>query len=144
MPTAFDLQAFVPYLLNASAVRIADAFADELKKSDLTVPIWRVLAALWNDGPSRLSDLAARTAIEVSTLSRLITSMKKRGLVSRTRSEVDAREVQMELTAKGRTTTAALIPLALECERRVLTGLSDDEAAFLRRLLLRVHNNAAE
>jgi MarR family transcriptional regulator, organic hydroperoxide resistance regulator len=143
MPATFDLQAYVPYLLNRAAVRIADAFGEELKRHDLTVPIWRVLAALWSQGPSRLSDLSDSTAIEISTLSRLITVAQKERLVSRVRSEADARAVRVDLTAHGRTVTATLIPLALECERRTLADLSEDEVAFLRRLLQRVYTNAA-
>lgn len=144
MLPSFDLQAYVPYLLNRAALRIADAFGEELKRRDLTVPIWRVLAALWHDGPSRLSDLSERTAIEISTLSRLVTTAQGKGLVSRVRSETDARAVRLDLTERGRSVTAILIPLALECERRTLEGLSEDEAAFLRRLLLRVYKNAVE
>jgi DNA-binding MarR family transcriptional regulator len=144
MPVAFDLQAFVPYLLNRAVVRIVEAFGEELKRHDLTVPTWRVLAALWHDGPSRLSVLADLTAIEISTLSRLVTTVQRKGLVSRVRSEADARAVRLELTEQGRALTATLIPLALECERRTLIGLSEDEVAFLRRLLHRVYKNAAE
>ena len=144
MPASFDLQAFVPYLLNRAAVRIAEAFGEELKRHHLTVPMWRVIAALWHHGPSRLGDLSDLTAIEISTLSRLVTVLQRKGLVSRVRSEADARAVRLDLTDPGRTLTAALIPLALECERRTLSGLSEDEVAFLRRLLHRVYRNAAE
>ena len=144
MPASFDLQAYVPYLLNRAAIRIADAFEEELKRRDLTVSTWRLLAALWHDGPSRLSDLAEGAAVDVSTLSRMVTAAQKKGFVSRVRSETDARAVRLDLTAEGRVITATIIPLALECERRVLNDFSEDEMAFLRRLLQRVYKNAAE
>jgi len=139
----FDLQIYVPYLMNRAVVRIVEAFGEELKRHDLTVPMWRVLAALWHDGPSRLADLSDRTAIETSTLSRLVGTLQKKGLVSRVRSDADARAVRLDLTEQGRGLTAIIIPLALECERRTLQGLSEDEVAFLRRLLRRVYKNAA-
>jgi DNA-binding MarR family transcriptional regulator len=143
MPANFDLQIYVPYLMNRAVVRIVEAFGEELKQHDLTVPMWRVLAALWHDGPSRLADLSARTAIETSTLSRLVGTLQRKGLVSRVRSDADARAVRLDLTEPGRGLTATIIPLALECERRTLRGLSEDEVAFLRRLLHRVYKNAA-
>jgi MarR family transcriptional regulator, organic hydroperoxide resistance regulator len=143
MAASFDLQAFVPYLLNRAVVRIVEAFGEELKRHDLTVPMWRVLAALWHDGPSGLSELADLTAIEISTLSRLVTTLQRKELVSRVRSDADARAVRLDLTEQGRALTATVIPLALECERRTLIGLSEDEVSFLRRLLHRVYKNAA-
>jgi MarR family transcriptional regulator, organic hydroperoxide resistance regulator len=139
----FDLQQYVPYLLNRGAVRIADAFTDELRAFSITLPMWRVIAALWHDGPMRLGELAHLTSIEVSTLSRTVAGMEGRGLLTRNRSDADARAVRVELTAAGRALTERIIPLALAYERAGLQGFTPDEIDMLKRLLRRFYDNLA-
>jgi len=140
----FDLQSFLPYLINRAGIRMSEAFAVELRRLDLTIAMWRVLAALWHDGAMRLCELAASTSIEVSTLSRQITGMQRRHLVTRTRAADDARAVDVDLTPQGRSVTDKLIPLAVAYEHAALRGVSAEEAALLRRLLIRLYGNLAE
>lgn len=140
----FDLWQFVPYLLNRAGHRIADVFAPVLAEFDLTLPMWRVMASLRNDGPQRLGDLSQLTTIEVSTLSRLVGQMQERGLLSRERSGRDARAVTVSLTAEGEAITDRLIPAALHYERIALRGMSEAEVALLKRLLLQVYENMGQ
>lgn len=139
--SSFDLQRYLPYLLNRAAIRITEAFQRELRKDDLTVVMWRVLAVLWHDGAMRLGALAEATSIEVSTLSRLITGMQARALVSRTRSTEDARAVEVDLTAEGRAIAARIVPLALDYEATAIAGISGEDGDALRRLLIQLYDN---
>src|SRR5208282_6365190 len=79
----FDLASYLPYLVNRIGVRLAGAFGKELAAYGITLPMWRVLAALRHRGSQRVGRLAAATSIEVSTLSRLLAGMDRRGLVRR-------------------------------------------------------------
>jgi MarR family transcriptional regulator, organic hydroperoxide resistance regulator len=139
--SSFDLQRYLPYLLNRAAIRITEAFQRELRKDDLSVVMWRVLAVLWHDGSMRLGALAEATSIEVSTLSRLITSMQTRMLVSRIRCTDDARAVEVDLTVEGRVIAERIIPLALQYETMALADMSAAEGDALRRLLTRLYGN---
>src|SRR5271154_5293878 len=98
----FDLGQYLPYLLNRAGVRLAVHFGRELKPHGVGVQEWRVLAALAAHGPHRLSDLAALTSIDLSTLSRLVGRMVRTRLVARTRMNGDRREVRVTLTPKSR------------------------------------------
>ena len=138
---SFDLQRYLPYLLNRAAIRITEAFQRELRKDDLTVVMWRVLAVLWHDGAMRLGALAEATSIEVSTLSRLVTSMQVRALVSRTRCAEDARAVEVDLTPEGRAIAARIVTLALEYEATAIAGMSGEDGDTLRRLLNQLYDN---
>jgi len=142
--SGFDLQSYLPYLINRTGVRISDQFGVELRRFDLTIAMWRVLASIWHDGSMRLSDLAASTSIEVSTLSRQITGMQQRGLVTRTRATDDARAVDVDFTAEGRAITGQIIPHAVDYEIKALQGFTEAEAATLRRLLTRLYENLEE
>jgi MarR family transcriptional regulator, organic hydroperoxide resistance regulator len=140
----FDLQSFLPYLVNRAGVRLSDDFSVDLRRFDLSIGMWRVLAALWHDGAVRLCELAASTSIEVSTLSRQITGMQRRHLVTRTRATDDARAVEVDLTPQGRAITAQLIPLAVAYEQAALEGFSVEDATLLRRLLTQLYGNLTE
>jgi DNA-binding MarR family transcriptional regulator len=82
-----QLDDFLPYLINRVAVALVARFSERaLARHQVTIDVWRVLAALSNNGRQRQVDLAGLTSIETSTLSRLVTRLVRRGLVSRSRS----------------------------------------------------------
>ncbi|MBV8612592.1 MAG: winged helix-turn-helix transcriptional regulator [Acetobacteraceae bacterium] len=137
----FELGQYLPYLVNRAGVRLAVHFARDLKRHGIVLQEWRVLAALAAHGPQRLSDLAALTSIDLSTLSRLVGRMARVKLVERGRMNGDRREVQVKLTAKGSKTTRAIIPMARRYERTALGGFSDDETRLLKLLLVRLYSN---
>src|ERR1700719_688564 len=109
--TLVDLSEHLPYLINrVGSALVARFSADALAGARLTVASWRVLAVLSNNGALRQTDLAEMTSIDASTLSRLITRLVHDGLVQRTRSKKDSREVAVALTHKARTLLRRLVP----------------------------------
>jgi MarR family transcriptional regulator, organic hydroperoxide resistance regulator len=139
--TRFNLQEYLPYLLNRSAVRIVETFAGDLRAANITLPMWRALAALRHGGPMRLGELAVLTSIEMSTLSRTVAAMSRKGLLTRTRSSSDARAVHVALAPEGFALTERLIPAALRCEAAALDGFTGAEVEMLRSLLYRLYAN---
>ncbi len=114
----------------------------------ITLQMWRVLAALHHNDGQRVGELSATTSIEISTLSRLLTSMEERGLVERRRPArqavgKDARVVVVSRTGQGRALTAQIVPLALRYEEVSLDGFSGEEAALLKGMLTRLYDNMA-
>jgi DNA-binding MarR family transcriptional regulator len=95
---------------------MGELFSRRIEPYGVTLPMYRVLAALWESGDQRLSDLATVTTAEISTLSRLIGEMKRKGLVTRSRLEDNGRTVAINLTAKGKTLVEELIPIAVHFE----------------------------
>lgn len=139
----FELGRFLPYLINRAGVRLATAFAREIAQYGVTLQEWRVVAALGADGAQRLSDLAGRTSIDISTLSRLVGRMVRRGLVTRGRAADDRREVVVALAPKGRAVMGRILPLAARYEAAALAGFAPQEADRLREMLARVYANLA-
>ena len=131
----------VSYLLNRVGVRLGERFSIVLKEFGLTVPMYRVLAALRQEGDQRLGDLAAITSIEQSTLSRLVTSMRKDGLVTRIRPKDNGRAVATNLTAAGRTLAERLMLLAVDFEQGATSGLGADDLRKLKSMLRSVYDN---
>ncbi|MEK9971097.1 MAG: MarR family winged helix-turn-helix transcriptional regulator [Ferrovibrio sp.] len=135
------LDRYLPYLINRAGVSMATRFSAALREAGVALQDWRVLAALRERDGQRLTELALRTSIEVSTLSRLVGSMETAGLVSRSRDSLDARAIVIRLTPAGDSITIRLTPAALQLEATALAGLNDGEIAQLKMLLERIYGN---
>ena len=138
------LDSYLPYLLNRAGARIATAFNDEVRPLGATLQIWRVLAALREQDGRRMGDLSDTTSIEVSTLTRLVDNMEKKGLVARQRDPEDARAVVLNVTPAGRRLTARILPIAERYEAVALAGFSAGEAEILKAALRRLYANMDE
>jgi DNA-binding MarR family transcriptional regulator len=143
-PPPFDFSEYLPYLINrVGSALVVDFEQGALVRRRLSIAMWRVLAVLSNDGGQRQIDLADKTSIDVSTLSRVVTRLVKMGLVTRTRSTTNSREVLVRLTGKGVSLLAGLIPKAIAAERTAIAGVSAKDLAVVRRCLRRMYQNLA-
>jgi DNA-binding MarR family transcriptional regulator len=103
--------------------------------------MYRVLAGLWEKGDQQLGELSVMTTIELSTLSRLVSAMKRKGLVSRVRVQTDERSIRINLTAKGRALATEVMAIAARQEAVYVLTLGEDEMTILKRSLTTVFNN---
>lgn len=140
----YRLTEAFPYLLNRVGVRMGDLFSRRLEDYGVTLPMYRVMATLWEKGDRRLGELGDVTSIELSTLSRQVGAMARKGIVSRKRPDTNARTVEINLTAKGRTLVEELIPLAVLYEEAGLRSFRPEQIAGLKRDLIKVYQNLAE
>lgn len=137
----YRLTTSLPYLMNRAGVRIGEAFSRELAKHDITLVMYRVLAALAHNEGQAINELASITTTEVSRMSRLIVTMKKRRLVSRRRSGKDARVVRVSLTEQGRALVNTLMPLAEHYEKVATQTLSAAQIEQLKSMLRTIYDN---
>ena len=66
----------------------------------------RLLSAIKEHGPARISDLAALDYCSQPTMSTQVRLLEEAGLVSRTTDSADARAVRISITAKGHSVLA--------------------------------------
>ena len=141
-PAKLDLDNYLPYLVNRVGTIIADQYGNEaLAPYRLSIPMWRVVAALASKGGLRQIDLADLTSIEVSTLSRIVTRLVRMGVATRMRSATSTREVIVTLTAKGNDQVTRLIPIARAYEAAAISGIRADELTIVKRCLRRIYAN---
>ncbi len=134
-----DSHAYYIYSIQAASyVTLADA----VRPHGLTTPAWRVIANLQEKDGISVRDLAHRTVIDVSNLSKLITAMSAQGLVTKERSTEDARVMLVHITAKGLETFAAALPAVRRVLDHNLEGFSDRERDRFRSYLQRMLENA--
>ena len=139
-----DLSAYFPYLINrVGALFVASYTSEALDKEDISIAMWRVLAALSNNGGQRQIDLAQMTSIEVSTLSRIVARLMRRGLITRKRSREDNREFAVALSMSGQKLVRRLIPVARAQEKKAIEGLSPRDLDAARKVLRAMYGNLA-
>ena len=137
----YRLTESLPYLLNRVGVRMGELFSRRIAGFGVTLPMYRVMAALWEQGDQRLGDLALMTSIEVSTLSRLVGTMKRKGLLSRKRLEDNARTVAINLTAKGNALVDELIPIAMHFEEVAVRDFAKHTVSDLKSTLSQIYDS---
>jgi len=137
----FDLNQYLPFLINRGATRVAADFGSGLKPHGVNITVWRLLASLNQHSSQRIGELSDFTGIEMWTVSRVVSRLEQEGMVERHRGDEDARGVIVSLTPAGRTLVETLIPEAQRYESVILEGFSKEEANCLRALLDRLFEN---
>ena len=120
----FDLNAFLPYRLNAAAARVSRAFAEHYREEfGISIAEWRVLAHLHHAGPVSVRDIEARTEMEKSKVSRAATRLEEAGYVAKAVNDADRRLVELTLTPQGRALVGRLLPVAIRFQAEMLARL---------------------
>jgi MarR family transcriptional regulator, organic hydroperoxide resistance regulator len=120
---------------------MGELFSRRIAPFGVTLPMYRVMAALWENGDQRLSDLATVTTAEISTLSRLIGEMKRKGLVTRSRLEDNGRTVAINLTPKGKSLVEELMPIAVHFEDVAVSSFSASEISRLKVVFREIYQS---
>ncbi|MDO8910854.1 MAG: MarR family winged helix-turn-helix transcriptional regulator [Phenylobacterium sp.] len=133
------LDAYLPYRLsvasNAVSGLIARAYEDRF---GLTIPQWRLICVLAEDGGLTQGAIVSRTGMDKVTVSRAAQGLFKRRLLERSDHHADGRSHVLALTQEGSRLHAEIAPLALAYEAALISGLAPDEVSLLKRLLNRL------
>lgn len=130
-PLKLENQLCFPlYVASKEVIRL---YHPRLAELDLTYTQYIALMVLWEERSISVKALGERLYLDTGTLTPLLKSMEKKGLVTRRRSEKDERSVTVSLTEEG----AALREKAEELPTKIgaCIPLPPDEAAELYRLL---------
>lgn len=129
--TPFNLSEFLPYRLAVAASRVSRAFERRYSaESGLSVPEWRVLAHLSQEGEVSVREIQARVDMEKSKVSRAASRLEEQRLVVKVVNETDRRLVSLSLTPEGRALMARLAPIALRFHEELLTLLGPHGDSF--------------
>ncbi|MFS4436956.1 MarR family winged helix-turn-helix transcriptional regulator [Paracoccaceae bacterium GXU_MW_L88] len=132
----FDLDEFLPYLLNRAAERASRGFEAIYKsRYGMTRTQWRVMAHLGQFGPQRASEICARALVEKTKVSRAVKALEDKAHLRREKSIADRRAETLMLTDAGREVFADLSREAVrfDDELRAVMGVRD--SSELQRLL---------
>lgn len=132
----FDLQDFLPYLLNQAAEAASHGFQDIYRdRYAMTRTQWRVMANLGKFGAMTARDICAISHIEKTKVSRAVAHMERDGMLSRSPSSHDRRAEILSLTDKGQAAFADLGQRAVDYDRALRKQLGGKATAELNRVL---------
>lgn len=106
-----------------------------LQPHDLTWTAFVVLWVTWIWEPIETRQIAEEGGFSKATLSGVLSTLEKRGLVSRERSETDGRLVLVRLTPAGRRLMKKLFPLFNEQERAVVEQIAKKDRGLAADVL---------
>lgn len=132
----FDLQSFLPYLLNQAAEESSLGFQKVYKdRYGMLRSEWRVLFHLGIFGQMTATEIGGRAKIHKTKVSRAVQRLSERRFVRRARSEEDRRVEWLELTPAGRKAYEDLRDVAAKYEAALQSKLSAREVTQLKELL---------
>lgn len=132
----FDLEQFLPYLLNQAAEATSRSFQAVYRDLyGMTRTQWRVMANLGKFGAMTARDICVISHVEKTKVSRAVTALESAGFLLRTPSEDDRRAELLSLTAKGQTAFRDLGHRANEYDKKLRADLGDRISSELIRSL---------
>jgi DNA-binding MarR family transcriptional regulator len=131
------------------AFRVVEA---HLARHDITQGRFGVLMALWGScrraggaaAPLTPAELADRTGVTRATITGLVDTLERAGLVTRTPHPDDRRMMSVELTPRGQELLSAILPEHFRQMAWLMAPLAEAERKTLVTLLNKVLTRAAE
>lgn len=136
------LSTFILFVQSAQEVlKYADACL--YRKARLSVVKLIVLQALASSGRAMMpSEMAKWTNTERHNITTLVRRMKRDGLITAERDSSNKRQVNINLTTKGREVLSQAMPAAKEVVNQVMLSITESDAALLQKQLRILRQNA--
>lgn len=131
-----ELEQFLPYRLSVLTNTISSIIAGSYRdRFGLGIPDWRVMAVLARYPGSSAQQLAEHTRMDKVAVSRSVSRLVERELLTRKVAADDRRRSSLYLSPAGEQIYARIVPLARDYEARLLQGISPERRAALDGLL---------
>lgn len=136
-----QLESFLPSVLRNLAEEITGRMSGRYTGDfQLSVTEWRILVHLAEREALTATQIVDITAMEKSKVSRALSSLEERELVTRAPSDEDHRTKNLALTERGYRLYQNVVPRVLDWEKELLEGLEISEYRDLLYLLDKLRN----
>ncbi len=136
---ASALRKHIGFWMRVVSNHVSHAFARKLKASGVTVAEWVVLREMYGSGKRTAPSVVAElTELTRGAVSKLISRLLEKGLVTRKESSSDRRYQDIELTKAAIALVPTLAKLADENDKEFFGVISTAERETLRAILQRV------
>jgi len=105
---------------------------------------WTFLRILWEQDGLTQRELSAQAGVMEPTTFAAMKAMEKLGYIERRQRPGNRKNMYVYLTESGRALRDKLVPLAVEVNNIAVEGLTPEEIATTRRVLLTIISNLAE
>jgi DNA-binding MarR family transcriptional regulator len=108
----------------------------------ITREAWQFIAMLAALGPMSPSDLATKTTVDRSQVSKTLKTLSAKKLINRQIVPGDARRITISLNESGRTLYEKIFPKVVEVHHSVLVELTENEKKVLAKCLVKIQQGA--
>jgi len=136
------LDQHICFTLYATSMAITRTYKPMLDELGITYPQYLMLTALNEQNGMTIGAIAARLGLESSTVTPPVKRLEQAGFVQRKRSATDERQVNVHLTAAGRS-----LLTKCKCLGDTLidnSGVAESQLASLNRQLQKIHRSLCE
>lgn len=134
----FDIENALTYRISQLFTRLSTGTTQDLASFGLVLREWRVMAMLARHEPLSASELVARSPLDKASVSRAISSLEQRDLVSVAPSTEDARVKVLHLTNAGWVLYGKIAPRSVARQKALMSVLTVSERASLMSMLDRI------
>ena len=141
-----DLFTFLPPWIGKTSKMLQMFFADQFRERglDLTMKQFILLKMLMDDDGQMQNNLAMITERDKTSLTRLISTMEKKELVTRIPSTEDRRVNKIYLTKSGRKIYEVAHQIIIENMSKVHHGISDHQKSLAISVLAKIQDNISK
>jgi DNA-binding MarR family transcriptional regulator len=139
----FEIDASPFYLIARTAGRYTIDMENALRVVDMDLASWRALMLVHTVNPSSVSEITERAVMRLSTMTRVVQRLEKRGLVRVDTRKGDGRVTEVFITDAGEEIVTTIRSIASRIYNIAFHDLSAAEIATLNALLGRVFRNLA-
>lgn len=135
----FELQEFLPYLLNQAAEASGLGFQKHYKdRYGMLRTEWRVLFHLGRYGQLTAKQIGEMARVHKTKISRAVAALENKRFLTRSQMEHDRRRENLQLTKLGQAAFADLCTAAREFDDQLTVQFSADEVATLKSCLKKI------
>ena len=87
------------------------------------------------------AELAAFNALDISSMSRMLDRLEKKGLITRSRNGKDRRQVTVKATPKGRALLRKATPIAAQVAMNAWRNVTEQEKKVLHDIVYKILRN---
>ncbi|MBA3724183.1 MAG: MarR family transcriptional regulator [Candidatus Levybacteria bacterium] len=144
MTSVQSQKAYNAGILQGKAYRILTAqLTSALIPFKLSIPEWKLLGQLADNGSMKLARLADLLGVEAPLITSLVDSLEKKGLVKRTEDKVDKRAKIIQGTKKAMKLVEKIEPTVQATMKPLLHGITEKEFRSYMHVLEAIVKNSA-
>ncbi len=139
MDTDFELQDFLPYLLNQAAEASGLAFQKHYKERyGMLRTEWRALFHLGRYGALTAKEIGQMARVHKTKISRAVAALEQKRFLTRQQMAQDRRHENLHLTKAGQAAFADICAAARRFDDQITAQFTPQEVATLKSCLSRI------
>lgn len=132
------------YLLNLTARNLKRELDESIRKYNLTSSQWALIKLLLEKGELSQAEIAENMQSDKATVGAIVKMLVNKGLVIRTKSDLDKRSYKIQILKEGRDLATKLTKEAINTNNKALQGFKDKDIQKLLDYLNIINNNLRE